>query len=687
MLFIDTETRSSTPIKDGIKNYISDPDFTIIMFQWAVDNEPVRIWEPLKDPTPPHRLMKKLKEDTVVIHNSTFDKAVINEFFGEEVLKSERIIDTMVQAYAHGLPGKLAVLSKLYNLKEYGKLDTGMHLIRTFCIPQRDGSFINAEDDPDSWKDFIVYGVNDIEAMRLIYHKMPKYNYPKLEHHHWEIDQMINERGIPVDVTFAKRAVEEDLKERTRLNEEITKITNGAVTAATQRDKLLTYLKEVKGIEIPDMTAATIKEYLERNDLDKDINKILRIRSKASQNAAAKYRALLRHEKDGRLYHTIQMYGAKRTGRASGRVFQPQNLKRPTVWHGVKDIDAAIAADIDIVEAGLTYEIYGDEATDVIGSLIRSVVKAPEGYKIVQSDLSNIEGRTLVWLANEQWKLKFFSDFDAGIEKHDNYQKAYAEAMNVPIEEVGSEERAIGKVMELALGYGGGVSAFLGFVAIYGMDMDELTVQVKSIAPEDEWNQALDKFKWAEENGFSAGLEEEQFAACEFLKTRWRNAHPAVVKFWSDLENAFAYCTGHRNGMQKVGLLMFRREGSFVTIELPSGRKLYYLNPKVSEDGLSHYAENSMSRKLERETIYGGKFAENVTSAVARDILVNQFPRIEEAGYEIFMQVHDEVVVLAEDTPEKSAEELSSILSTSFEWSKGLPLAAAGFEAYRYRKD
>lgn len=693
-LYLDTETRSEVNLKKhGLHRYTKGEKFDIILLSWAIDDEPPRVWDIASTgyKAMPKRLAAALKNpDTeFVIHNSGFDRTVMSVKHLASIA-IERTTDTMVQALAHGLPAGLGMLGKALGLpEELTKMDEGLRLIRLFCLPRNDGWFNTYNTHPNDWELFKEYALMDIVAMRECHKRMPKANYPRLEHPLWQLDQTINERGIPVDVEFAEAAVREAEVERTRLSVLVTDRTNGQVERTTQNAKLIAFIKENYGIALPNLQAATLERRLADPELPKGARELIENRLQASQNAASKYKTILSHHDNHRLKNTLQMYGASRTGRDAGRVFQPQNLKRPTMWRGLEgaELDAAIEDDVQGIKDGIVTYLYPDEVMEVLGNCVRSVIAAPKGFKFVQADLSNIEGRGLVWLSDESWKIQYFYDFDRGYIEFDNYVAAYARAMNVEPETVDRNQRDIGKVMELGLGYGGGVAAFLTFADVYNLDLAELARSVHGTADK-LMAECVAKYDWAKENGYHGGLPQFEYAACEYLKTKWREAHPKTVQFWADLENAFKRATAVPDKDFAVGKLIFRRRAGWLTIRLPSGRMLVYANPRVDETGQASFmGVDGYTKQWQRIKTYGGKLSENVTSATARDILIHRMPDIEAAGYKIIMRVHDEFVTEVPDSPEYSSEKLAALMATPHEWSKGFPLAAAGFEAKRYRKD
>jgi DNA polymerase len=277
----------------------------------------------------------------------------------------------------------------------------------------------------------------------------------------------------------------------------------------------------------------------------------------------------------------------------------------------------------------------------------------------------------LAWLAGEAWKTKAFADFDAG-KGDDIYKLAYARAFDIDPRDVNGDQRQIGKVMELALGYQGGVGAFLTFATAYGMDLGKMSAAALPKIPSPLLHEAH-------------GLTQEIFIACDSLKRLWREAHPRISSWWDNLQTCAVQAVRNPGVEYKARSVTIVRDGAWLKIKLPSGRFLSYPGVRVNDEGgLSYMGMNQYSRKWERIGTYGGKIAENITQAAARDIMAHAMPRAEDAGFEIVFTVHDE---LATESVSGTHEELSAILATNPPWAKGLPLAAKGFETLRYRKD
>lgn len=668
VLYFDTETFSPTPIKDGTHRYAEDAE--IIVAAWAYDDplfgEGEIVVEDLTDDrgrgtvafSAP--LLAHLRDPGVlkVIHNSAFDRTLLRHARGID-LPAEQVEDTMVRAMAHGLPGGLDKLSTIFKLGEDAKHD-GKDLIRLFCSPapkSRGGARRTKLDYPQEWQDFLEYAGYDIRSMRALRAKLPSWNFPGKrgntpgELDIWLLDQRVNERGFKVDLDLADAAIE--MCDRVKANEDayVCEATFGEVQSANQRDALLRHLLKEYGVDLPDMQKGTIERRLEDPNLPEVVKELLRARLATAVASVSKYKALKRSvSADGRLRGTIQYCGAVRTMRDAGRIFQPQNLVRP---NGAE----SKAADgwIEEIKAGI-----GDMTLRNPGRAaavaLRGCIVAERGKKLLVADLANIEGRVLAWLAGEGWKLQAFADYDAGTGP-DMYKVAYGKSFGVHPEQVTSDQRQIGKVMELALGYQGAAGAFGTMMKLYGLSLSDAAIQSVVLA--------------------------------------WREANANIRQFWYDLEAAARDATLSPGVTVAAGMVKFNRRGEWLRMLLPNGTTLNYCQPAIvphpkfeNSTSLSYLGVNSYTRRWERIHTYGGKLAENATQKVARDVLKTNSLLIDAEGFEIVLPVHDEVVCEVPDDPYFTTDRLCALLAARPWWADGhLPLAAAGFETYRYRKD
>lgn len=686
-LWWDLETYSETPITDGAHRYAENAE--VLLFAWAIDDGPVQCWDQTKNWGAPDDLIDALVQSNEYWgHNSGgFDRTIIRHTYSILFPKKSdgRHRDTMVQALCHGLPGSLGALCGIFKLEaDQAKDKRGRQLIQMFCKPQPKNSKLRRkthETHPVEWAEFIEYAKSDITSMRILHQKMPKWNYPnnEFELKLWQLDQQINQAGVYVDLELSQKAIEAVDIAQAKLASDVSEATEGVVTAATQRDKLLQYILAEHGVTLPNMRADTLERRLTDPSLPDGVRDLIGIRLAASTSSVSKYKRVIRStSSDGYLRGVIQFSGAGRTGRDAGRLFQPQNLMRPTL--PAEEIEIGI----DSIKSGCV-DLVTDNVMEMCANAMRGVIIAPPSKKLVVADLSNIEGRVLAWLAGEEWKLQAFRDFDAG-EGPDLYVAAYAKAFRIKPEDVTKPMRQIGKTMELALGYQGGVGAFVTFAAAFGIDLEALP---SDSIPADIWAEAENFYNWSiEQNRLTFGLSKKAFMTCDSLKRLWRRAHPRIESLWNQAEGACHSAIYEEGEGQRVGSWCHAiRKGNWLRIILPSGRSLSYPAPRVEDNKISFKGINQYSRKWDRISTYGGKIVENMTQAVARDVFKSNSFRIVDAGYEIKLPVHDENICYAPNKTEFNPVHLSALLSTNPPWAQDLPLAAAGFEGYRYRKD
>lgn len=662
VLYLDTETYSSIPLKDGVHKYSEDVEVMIVAY--ALDDGPVNVWDVTSGEPMPEALSQALADESVMVwaHNVAFDRTVLKASLGIGIAL-ERWRCSMCLAYMHSMPGSLdSLCAALEVAQDKRKLKSGKDLVRLFCIPPTEASGrkrATRHTHPEKWQEFLEYAGGDIVAMRECIAKLPKWNLNASELALWQLDRIINERGIAVDLDFCRAAVQAADAEKARLAERASEMTDGAVHAATQRDALLAHLLKAYNVSLPDMQAGTIERRLEDPELPEPVKELLSIRLQASGTSVSKYKAFLRAtSSDGRLRGTLQFGGASRTNRWAGRLVQLQNLSRvPKYLKNQYDFA------VETIKCGAVELVY-ENAMDVIGSTVRGALIAAPGKKLCRADLSNIEGRVLAWLAGEDWKLKAFANGD------DLYIEGYSRSFGIPVEEVRADEEAggtmrlIGKVQELACGFQGAVGAFGSMAKLYGVNLEEDRV-------------------------------------LEIVRA-WRSANPKIVALWYDLEDAAINAVNNAGTTYTCGRLKLRRDGQWLRIRLPSGRVLCYPSPRwepkkiVDADtgktvdnpngGLSYVGLNQYSRRWERLRTYGGRLAENCTQATARDVFAEGLKRCEANGYPVVMHVHDEAICETPDTDEYSGEAVARFLATPPDWAEGLPLAAEGSETKRYRK-
>ena len=689
-LHIDLETYSSIPIGYGVYKYAEKVE--ILLFAWAVNDGPVKVWDVANDLSGPMRaiLVADAKRcDIVIAHNCNFERTVLSAVGGFSYLLEKQWRDTMARAFSHSLPGALGKLSVIFALpKDKAKDKDGKELINLFCKPQKD-TFIKKygtnratrKTHPEEWAKFIEYVKLDVEAERALDKKLPRWNDTEYEQQLFDLDRKINGRGFAVDLRLCEAAIAAVKKEQAENKVLTSEATHGEVASATQRDKLLKYILNIHGVSLPDMQLSTLTRRLEDPDLPEPVKDLIRLRLASAGTSTTKYQVFLDATgEDGRLRGTIQFRGAKRTGRASGRIIQPQNYPNPLVdkWELAIGIDALKGEYADVI---------WDNVTEIASSAIRSVTIAGPGKKLVVSDLKSIEGRVIAYLAGEEWKLKAYKDVDDGVIKHDMYELTYASTFQVNPDSVDSKQRKLGKTLDLALGFGGGVGSMITFAVNFNIDLDEVADLVWHTLSADVISEAENYWdNGGEERGY--GLSKRTFCSLDSIKRLWRRSNPCIASLWRNMEDGVRFVLNNPTKVYTYNCLSIDKAGAYVRVKLPSGRYLTYPGMAVDDSGkLTFYGEHQYTKKWCRLSTYGGKLAQNTTQAMANDVLNKGMLLAEEAGYGVIMQVHDELITEAPDTKEYSAEGLSKIMSIVPAWAPGLPLNAAGFESYRYRKD
>lgn len=453
-VWLDFETYNKEPITSGTYKYAETVEITVMAY--AYDNEPAKVIDVTLEGN--NVLPVELREalircEEIWAHNANFDRVVSNTsstFKNWPNLPSSKWMDTMVQAYQHSLPGGLDQLCTLFNVpQDFAKIKDGKRLVLLFCKPLGKNRKIRRatrETHPEDWANFLEYARMDVEAMREIYKRMPKVNYPRnlTEVKYWQNAMMLNDRGIALDIDLVNGALLEIIREQSRLKSKIQTNTEGRVYSATEVSKLLSYIKDVYDIDLKDLTKASVLEALLDEDLPDPVRELLEIRQDVGKASTAKYKAMLKSiSSDGRVHGILQFRGANRTGRYAGRIIQVQNFPS----RGLPD-DDVIEQAISATKKGKLPE-FTDKVMNFCSYMLRGAIVPGRGKKFVVADWSNIEGRLVAYSATEKWKIKAFRDFDEG-KGHDLYNLTYAKSFNKPVEEVTKAERQLGKVLELA---------------------------------------------------------------------------------------------------------------------------------------------------------------------------------------------------------------------------------------------
>lgn len=651
ILHIDSETFCEVPIKHGTHAYGEKAEILLTAYAW--NDNPVDVLEEFD----PAQIQAMIDEaDTIVIHHSFFDRTVYG--YNGVNIPVEKIEDTMVTAFAHALPGALDTLCDVLGVAaDKAKHKEGKKLINLFCKPRPKNMKLRRatkETHPEEWARFVEYARYDIVSMRECRRLLPRWNLTQPERKLWLLDQKINDRGIKVDIAFAHAALRAADRAQVKLAARIDKLTDGKVKSATQRAALKAHLEEDHDYEMADMTKGTVATAL-KGDMTDETRELLEIRQQAASTNSAKYLTMIKaaSSRDDRVRGTLQFCGASRTQRWGGRLLQTQNMMRPTMRQDQIDlgIDAMLADCEDMLF---------ENVMELCGNAVRGALIIEKTKKFVVADLSNIEGRVVPWLAGEEWKIRAFQEYDRGV-GHDIYVLAYSRAFGVTPEVVIDDKkngiglmRAVGKVQELSCQYGGALGAFMKMAAIYGVELSEEKM-------------------------------------IESVKA-WRKANSRIVSFWYDIEWACRQALRNKGGSFTAGVLTMDRVDlngtKWLRIKAPSGSYLSYPNADERDDGTLVYdGVDQYTHQWTQLDTYGPKLLQNITEKVARDILAEGMKKAEAAGYEVCLHAHDELITETPDEERFNEKELSSMMIERLPWTMGLPLAAAGFECQRYKKD
>ena len=721
-LYCDLETFSAKDIRAGSHAYAADPSAEVLLWGYAIDDAPAKVWDVTAGPMP-EELRQALdevarKERRHVWQNGVmFDRVFLSYVMPEIELPMETLDDTMVMAYQAGLPGSLKELCQVFHLSaDKAKDADGSRLIQIFCKPLPSTWKLDratSKTHPEEWAKFVNYCRLDIESMREVYKKLPAFNRTAKERELQVLDAAINMRGIGVDVEFAEAAIATAERAKKDIDKQVFKLTDGRVVTAGQRDALIQFFFDKYGWQLKDMRKSELEKRMEDPDIPAEMKELIGLRLMGTKTSVQKYKRVVQGAVDGRLRGCMQFRGASRTGRVSGRTFQPQNLPRPLIKS-----QEEIEQIIEDTKLGIL-EICYEDVSVPLSSAIRSVIVPAAGNRLCVADFSNVEGRVLAWLAGEEWKLEAFREFDtlqtksgawalpyrdgwfqewAVNEKgdfihkgHDLYKLTYARTFGIKPEDVTKNQRQMGKVLELALGYQGGPGAFATFAMNFGMDLDELAKTTEATIEESYWIESMGMLKWAKEKKLIRGMSQKAWVACNAIKSAWRKANSEIESFWYALAKACQSAIKAKGVAFSAGRIVCKVSGNYLLMRLPSGRYLVYPAPRLPEEGemcdFSFMGVNQYTKKWERIPTYSGKLAENSVQGTACDLLLEAGPRLEAAGYHIVMSVHDEYITEIKDDNTRNHREMEKIMSDLPDWADGLPLVAAGFEAARYRKD
>ena len=737
-LFLDTETYSEADLKRvGSYAYAEHPSTEILLCSYAFDDDTPKVWDCTDGSPMPKDLRRGLRNvmrgkiKLVMQNGLMFDRLLLRECWGYDITP-RNIIDTMVLAFRHALPGSLAAQCEVLGVSEdLAKDKAGKALIQRFCKPTPKNYKVRRYDStthPQEWRQFVAYAKSDITSMREVFHRIPQWGNSAFEDEVLAVDQLINDRGFYVDTALAEAAIAAVKKHKAELQAEAAEKWGAGLTGAA----FIPLLQELApAFDIPNAQKSTLNDLLSDEDLPDDARTLIEMRLGASSTASTKYNPLLLGlSRDGRRRGCIQYGGASRTLRFAGKAFQPQNLARG--YFSGEELELGISALLK----GRAHWLF--DVSKLTASTVRGCIVPTPGNKLVVADYSNVEGRGLAWLAGEETALATFR------EGTDIYKVLASSMFKVAYEAVTKDQRQVSKAAVLGLGYGGGVGAFLTFAKNLGLDLHQLADDMDGSFPDHIWAAARKGFEYAriqEKNkrGFagkkperpSYDLPKKVWLTCDSIKRMYREANPAIARFWRELDDGVmlavknpgkVYWAGAhvRPALDPSGRFVFDEEkaikitrtftrdddgkkvpGWWLKLELPSGRVLSYpgvgisVEKVVDEDDaerpeyrerVRYMGQNQTTRQWQKIYTYGGKLAENVTQALCRDMLAFALVGVERAGWPIVLHVHDEIVTDVPNEPQYSAAELERLMCELPDWAEGFPLAAEGQELSRYAK-
>lgn len=657
-LSLDLETYSRVSLKKaGVYPYAESPDFEILLFGYSVNSGPVQVVDIACGEQIPEPVLSALTDDTVIkwAFNASFERICLSYWLQRhhpEYFKSYSISEDSVRNYLNpeawrcsmvwsaymGLPLSLEGAGTVLKL-DAQKLSEGKDLIRYFCVPcaptkSNGGRTRNLpEHAPDKWSLFKKYNQRDVEVEMAIQQRLRHYPVPDFVWEEYHLDQEINDRGIAIDMGIVENAICMDERSKAELSDKMKSCTSLENPNSVMQLKV--WLSE-HGMEADSLGKRAVVSMLK--DAPADLRKVLELRLQLSKSSVKKYTAMQDTLcADGRARGMFQFYGANRSGRWAGRHIQLQNLPQNHLPDLKEARSLVKAGDYDALQ--LLYE----DIPDTLSQLIRTAFVPKKGYKFIVSDFSAIEARVLSFLAGETWRMEVFETGG------DIYCASASQMFHVPVKKHGQNAhlRQKGKIAELALGYGGSVGALKAMGAL------------------------------------EMGLQEKELQS---LVASWREANPKIVQFWWDVDRAAKEAIRLRTEAETHGI-RFIYQSAMLFIELPSGRRLSYVKPRIGENQFGGeaitYEGTGSTKKWERIESYGPKIVENITQAISRDILAYAMKTLSHCF--IVAHVHDELII--ECPKAVSLKAICNQMGGTPPWIEGLTLRADGYETMFYKKD
>lgn len=639
---IDIETYSSTNLNQtGVYRYADSDDFELLLFGYATDFGPVKVVDLTQGEKIPPQIIEALDNPTIIksAFNAQFERVCLSRYVGHR-LKPACWHCSRVWSATLGLPLSLRDVGSVLGLPRQ-KITAGKELVRYFCTPckptkanqNRTRNF--PYHAPNKWQQFKQYNQRDVEVEMEITQKLERFPVPQNEWENYWMDQNINDRGIRIDQQLVNNAIKCQNVFHDQYLQTAKKLTGLANPNSPLQ--LKDWLHQ-QGVKTDSLSKASVTQLLQTTT--GKVHQVLALRQLLSKSSVKKYQAMQKAMcQDGRVHGLLQFYGANRTGRWAGRLVQVQNLPR----NSMPDLEEAreLVKQGNVPALAMLY----NSVPDVLSQLIRTAFVPSEGHHFYVADFSAVEARVIAWLSNEKWRQEAFA------KNEDIYCASASQMFGVPVVKHGinGELRQKGKIAELALGYGGSISALKAMGATkLGLTDDELPPLVQM----------------------------------------WRNASPHIVQFWWDVDKAAKECIKTHLPQTTHGMNFIYRSGCMF-LRLRSGRYLCYPQPKI---GINRFGSESITfmgintvKKWDRIETYGAKLVENIVQATSRDLLAEAMRRLEATGNTVVMHIHDEAVI---DAPfNRSLDTMVQLMTKVPDWANGLILNAAGFVSDFYKKD
>lgn len=708
-LSFDFETRSTVPFgraKGAVTayQYARHSGTDIWCMSWAINDGPVRLWDPWEDEPFPDDVVHALRQGAVFqAFNAGFEWNIWNGIlvprWGLPELDIEQMDCTAARAAVMALPRSLEGAGAAMGLP-IQKDDEGHRLMMRMAKPRKprkgeDPDALLWWDDPERRKRLGEYCIRDTEVER----KLGKVLRPmtKTGRRAWLHVHQANMRGVQVDVELAQKAQQVMRAVEQRYCDELSNITGGAVGAPTELASIRTWMAE-RGVETDSLDKASILRLLERDDLPEDVRSVLHLRQEAGKSSVAKLARFIElSSADGRMRENFMYHGAN-TGRLTGQGAQLQNLpsRGGLGWKEAGEVAEIILETEDPEWAADRVELIYEDVPTAISSCLRGVIVAPPGRMLFVADYSNIEGRVAAWLGGEDWKIKAFEAYDQGVGP-DLYKVTAGEILGKAPEDVdGTERDILGKVPELALGFGGGVGAFQSMAKNFNVNMADYWGIIQDALDDKYLEQAYENW---DRFGKKSGLYQPEWLASEAVKIGWRARHQGIVRCWYDAEKSAI------KALQRPGKWFPFADGkcafaaveyggvTFLLSRMPSGRRTYRAHARIrivnkfgrEADQIQFMGVDSITRQWVRMTTYGGDLFQTFVQGIAYDIMMNGWQNVEADGFDAVLSVHDEVG--AEGDEDRDLEEFIAGMIDIPEWAAGCPVSASGYKARRYRKD